>query len=132
MKTKLALLGSFLVLGLAAGCGSDDEEEPAQQPAQEPKQEAPAAEGAAVSMKDITFKPDAINVKKGEAVTWTNDDSVGHDVTKKGGPGAEFKSGDPGGMQAGDTFKQTFTTAGKVDYVCTVHPNMTGTVTVGR
>jgi plastocyanin len=33
-------------------------------------------------------------------------------------------------MNEGDTFQQTFKEAGKYDYVCTVHPNMTGTVEV--
>ena len=56
-------------------------------------------------------RPEAvISVETGGAVTWTNDDTVGHDVTKKGGPGADFKSGEPGGMQGGDTFEQTFAT----------------------
>jgi len=33
-------------------------------------------------------------------------------------------------MNVDDTFEQTFDAAGKVDYVCTIHPNQTGTVTV--
>ena len=66
----------------------------------------------------------------GGTVTWVNDDSVGHDVTKSGGPGPDFSSGEPGAMAAGDTFDHKFEAAGKIDYVCTVHPGMKGTVTV--
>jgi plastocyanin len=66
-----------------------------------------------------------VTVKAGDKVTWTNKDSVGHDVT-----GDNFKSGDSGGLQNGDTFSHTFDKKGKFDYVCTVHPGMTGSVTV--
>jgi plastocyanin len=64
-------------------------------------------------------------VKAGDTVTWTNNDTVGHDVT-----GDDFGSGDPGALQNGDTFEFTFEKAGTFDYVCTVHPGMEGTVKV--
>jgi plastocyanin len=130
MPKWIALLCSFLALSLAAaGCGGDDEEEgEAQQ--QQPAGGGGGGEAAAVKMSGIKFAPDSVTVARGDTVTWTNDDNVGHDVTKTGGPGAAFKSGDPGGMMKGDTFSQTFDTPGKVEYVCTVHPNMKATVTV--
>ena len=81
-------------------------------------------------MIDTTFEPADVTIVKGGTVEWGNVDSVGHDVTKTGGPGPDFKSGESGGMAQGDTFKQTFNTPGKVEYVCTVHANMKGTVTV--
>ena len=31
-------------------------------------------------MKDIKFDPGTVTIKAGGTVTWTNDDSVGHDV----------------------------------------------------
>jgi plastocyanin len=84
---------------------------------------------ASVAMKNIAFNPKSLSVAKGTTVKWTNDDSVNHDVTKTGGPGPKFASGS-GNIAKGDTFEQTFDTAGKVDYVCTVHPNMTASITV--
>jgi plastocyanin len=135
MNKWLALIGSFLAL-LVAGCGGDDEEKESSGGSAPPPAETESSAGAGgganvtVSMKEIQFKPASATVSKGGTVTWSNDDSVGHDVTKKGGPGPDFKSGDPGGMQAGDTFKQKFDTAGKIDYVCTVHPAMTASLTV--
>jgi plastocyanin len=128
MIRPLALLFACLTLGLAvAACGGDDDGDSGN--ADTKAQPAPTAEGeaggAAVSMKDIKFNPGEVTVKPGETVTWTNDDSVGHDVTADG-----FKSGDPGGMQQGDTFEHKFDKAGTFDYVCTVHPGMKGTVLV--
>jgi plastocyanin len=140
MTKWLAMLMSCLALGLVVtACGDDDDDgggggadtaEPA--PSGGAKKEEPAAAGKTVevAMKDIAFDPDTITVKKGTTVKWTNEDSVGHDVTKSGGVGPDFSSGDAGGLQQGDTFEEKIKTPGKIDYVCTVHPNMTGTINV--
>jgi len=140
MKKTLLLVFACLALGLVAtGCGGDDEadgggssaDQPAETAADTPSAEAGPAKGAvAVSMKGIAFNPPDVTVKKGGTVTWTNDESVGHDVTKEDGPGPDFSSGNPGAMGEGDTFAHTFDTAGEIASVCTVHPHMTGTVPV--
>jgi plastocyanin len=80
---------------------------------------------ASVAMKGIAFKPASVTINKGDTVTWTNGDQVGHDVTAD-----DFNSGDPGGIGNGESYKYTFKTAGTFDYVCTVHPGMKGTVIV--
>jgi len=88
---------------------------------------APAATGGggSVTMKSIQFHPASVKVKAGDTVTWTNEDSVGHDVTSKG-----FKSGSAGGIEPGQSFKHKFAKAGTFTYVCTVHPGMEGTIVV--
>ncbi len=137
MTKWLALLISCLALGLVGvGCGDDDDDsggdsaETAEQPAEEPAGGGGAAGPAVeVGMSEIQFKPKDVTVAKGGTITWTNNESVPHDVTKEDGPGPDFTSG-KGNMQKGDTFDQKFDVAGKINYVCTVHPNMVGTVTV--
>jgi plastocyanin len=138
MAKWLAVLCSVLALTfVAAGCGGDDDEDEGgggggtqAQPEKPSGGGGGGGKAAEVTLKNIQFEPASVTVSKGGKVTWTNDDTVGHDVTKTGGPGPAFKSGDSGGMAQGDTFSQTFTTPGKVQYVCTVHANMKGTVTV--
>ncbi len=76
-------------------------------------------------MEGIKFVPPEVTVAAGDTVTWTNNDTVGHDVT-----GDDFSSGEAGAMGGGDTFEFTFDQAGTFDYVCTVHPGMEGSVTV--
>jgi len=142
MRRLLALLLALLALVVvAAGCGGGDDDggdngngggnAPA---AEEPT--APSADqdgggsggtgpGTQVSMKDIKFNPGTVTIKAGGKVTWTNDDSVGHDVTAD-----DFKSGSPGGIEGGSTFSHVFKKAGTYDYVCSVHPGMEGTVKV--
>ena len=142
MKRLLALLLALLALAVvAAGCGGGDDDDgdggngggnaPA---AEEPA--APSADhdregsggtgpGTQVSMKAIKFNPGTVTIKAGGKVTWTNDDSVGHDVTAD-----DFESGSPGGIEGGSTFSHTFKKAGTYDYVCSVHPGMKGSVKV--
>jgi plastocyanin len=133
MNRWLALLLACMALSVVvAGCGGDDEEsggdaQTTEQPADEGGGGGDAGSGGGkeVSMKKIKFNPASVTVKAGQTVTWTNNDTVGHDVT-----GDDFNSGDPGGLQNGDTFAHTFDKAGTFDYVCTVHPGMEGSVTV--
>jgi plastocyanin len=132
MRKLLAMAAACLALGLVAGCGGDDEEEEAA-PAPEEAPQIDAARGKTVevAMKDIKFDPESLTVKKGTTVKWTNEDSVGHDVTKTGGVGPSFESGEPGAMKKGDTFEQSFTSPGEVEYVCRIHEStMKGSVTV--
>jgi plastocyanin len=137
MNRWLALLLACLALGLVvAGCGDDDDDdggggngaETTEQPADEGGGSGGAEAGGGgteVSMEDTSFQPGNVTVKAGDSVTWTNNDSIGHDVTAD-----DFESGEPGAMNEGDTFAHTFDTAGTFDYVCSVHPGMEGTVKV--
>jgi plastocyanin len=76
-------------------------------------------------MQNIAFDPKAVTVKVGQKVTWTNDDSVDHNVTSQSGE--TIKSDNFG---KGGTFSFTPKKAGKISYVCTIHPGMTATLTV--
>ena len=136
MKKLLALLIACLALTIAA-CGDDDDDDGGGSTGtatteQTDTGKAPSGGGgggetAEVDIPDISFEPDSLTVKAGTTVTWTNSDDIPHTVTKDGGPGAEFDSGN---LAAGDTFEQTFDEAGKVDYVCQIHPGQAGSVTV--
>jgi plastocyanin len=139
MTRWLALLLACMALGLVvAGCGDDDDDDGGGGGAATTEEPAGGGGGddgggggggggggAEVSMEGIAFNPAEVTVGVGDTVTWTNNDSVGHDVTAD-----SFSSGDPGGLSGGDTFEQTFDEAGTFDYVCTVHPGMEGSVVV--
>src|SRR5271170_2144408 len=78
---------------------------------------APVA-GNAVSIDNFAFVPATLTVAAGSTVTWTNQDEEPHTVVANDG---SFRS--PGmGSQA--TYSHTFATAGKFDYVCSIHPFM--------
>ncbi len=128
--TKLfALMLACLALALAA-CGGDDDSggSTKNQPADSG---SGASGGAQVSLENIQFNPNDITVKPGETITFTNNESVPHDVHKQSGPGGDFSSGADGGMQQGDTFELKLDKPGTYEYVCHVHaPGMAGTITV--
>jgi plastocyanin len=78
-----------------------------------------------IDMHNIQFAPKSQTVKVGQKVVWANKDTVAHNVTAKSG--ASFKSKDFG---KGATFSFTPTKPGTINYVCTIHPGMDGTLTV--
>ena len=129
MNSKLAL-SALLSLTLAlAACGDSEEKKTGGGGAGGGGGGGAAKQSASVKEADIQFAPKAVTVAKGGTVTWTNEDTAPHDVTKVSGPGPKFASG-KGDMKKGDTYKHKFNTAGTIKYMCTVHPTMTGEVVV--
>ena len=86
---------------------------------------APAATNA-VLIRDFAFSPATLTVPVGTTVTWTNQDQDPHTVTSTGS-GGPLRSPT---LQQGQSYRYTFNTPGHYDYLCTIHPFMTATVTV--
>jgi plastocyanin len=121
--TALALsttLGGFVVTSVSAQGGSN----------------VSIVEGAS-TMADKGWSPNPVNVKVGDTVTWTNDDSQAHTVTS----GKDSSDPDLGKvfdsspnfnplLAPKQTFQHKFTTAGEVPYFCQLHPTMIGKVVV--
>jgi plastocyanin len=132
MTKLIALTLACLALGLAA-CGGDDDSggDSGNGGSSTGQSGGSSGGGTTVSMENIQFSPKDLTVKPGETITFTNDESVPHDVHKESGPGADFSSGADGGMQQGDTFDLKLEKPGTYEYVCHVHaPGMAGTITV--
>jgi plastocyanin len=88
---------------------------------------APAAAAThSVVIKQYSYGPGALSISQGDTVTWTNQDSVEHDVTVTKGP-MTFHSPM---LAKGQSWSHTFTAAGSYSYICSVHPDMRATVTV--
>src|SRR5262249_31836474 len=77
-----------------------------------------------VTIADFSFTPSSITVNAGDTVKWMNNGPSMHTVTSNTGA---FNSGT---LQSGQSFSFTFASAGTFAYHCTIHPFMTGTVTV--
>jgi plastocyanin len=82
--------------------------------------EAPAQ----VTIRSFAFGPQAITVRAGTTVTWINRDVEPHTVITDSD---KFRSE---ALDTGDSFSVTFDTAGTYGYFCSLHPHMTGAVTV--
>lgn len=76
-----------------------------------------------VTVADNQFSPADIQVSPGTTVTWTWAPNVAdHNVT--------FNDGTGSGNKSSGTFTRTFSSGGTFPYSCTLHPGMSGTVTV--
>jgi plastocyanin len=139
MKNRLAPILACFVLGLAVvGCG--DDEDGAGDDVSAPKAVkttggeksggsggAKAQKSVAVEVIDIDYEPREVTVAKGGTIEWTHTGNLPHTVTKDSGPGPDFSSDT---MNEGDTFEQKFDTPGTIEYVCKIHPQQRGTITV--
>ena len=85
--------------------------------------EAGSAAAGSVTMQDYRFSPSTVTVAPGDSVTWTNAGKQPHTATGDG-----F---DTGTLKPGASGSATFSDAGSFAYVCSIHPNMRGTVRVG-
>jgi plastocyanin len=115
---RLTTLMAVLILGaLITACSGSDTD----------STNAPEDGGGAdaeITIADFAFSgADSVNV--GDTVEVTNNDSVGHTWT------AVDEAFHSGTLASGDTFEFTFDEAGEFDYFCQIHPQMTGTITVG-
>jgi plastocyanin len=90
-----------------------------------PAAAAPAAAGeVTIRLEHFMFAPGTITVPAGATVRWQNLDGEPHTVVSVEGL---FRSG---ALDQGDTYAYTFKVAGRYRYVCSIHPQMLGTIVV--
>lgn len=69
-----------------------------------------------VIIKNFSFTPHNLTVKKGTTVTWVNQDSVAHTIKSD-----SFNSNV---LNNGDKFEYRFNEPGTYEYSCGIHPSM--------
>ena len=79
-----------------------------------------------VSIAKFAYGPKEITVPPGTKIVWTNHDDTPHTVT------SNDKSFASKGLDTDDKFEHTFASEGDFNYICTVHPFMTGVVHVRK
>lgn len=85
---------------------------------------AAAAADHRVVIEGMAFTPKVVAVKPGDTITWVNQDIVVHNVTAAA---AGIKSGD---LKPGQSWRHTVRRGASFDYLCSLHPVMTGRVEV--
>lgn len=83
---------------------------------------AQPADPARIVVKDFMFQPMSLTVKAGSTVTWTNMDEEPHTVAS-----SLFRSS---ALDTKDSFSFKFEKTGTFTFVCTIHPQMVGTIVV--
>jgi plastocyanin len=112
MKRLPTRLVAFAALGAGAAVGGQAVAAP--------------SPGRSVTLRDVAFSPASLSVSRGTTVTFRwRDDNIEHNVISKGTK--RFPS-----IAARETGSRsrTFTKAGTYRYVCTLHPGMSGRITV--
>lgn len=104
-RRRLVAVSGALVLALGVGAGTV------------------GAADRDVAISGFSFSPRTVTVGVGDSVTWTNSDAQTHTATS----GTAWDTGDIGN---GESASITFRRAGTYDYICAIHPTMTGTVVV--
>ena len=79
-----------------------------------------------VQAVDYGFSPGQMTVKLGTTVSFVNGGNDGHDVTGTG-PGGEWRSGP---LAPSERYSRQFNLVGTYNYVCTIHPEMRGSIIV--
>lgn len=124
MRRRLA---AVLVLGVAAalpGCGGSGGGGPgggAAAPSATPSPSPPPRQ--TVQIRNYAYAPQHVTVPVGTTVTWVQDDATLHTVTDTG----VFDSGP---LSRGQRYSHTFRVSGTYAYHGTIHPGMSGSVTV--
>jgi plastocyanin len=142
MRSILTVLGLSLLL-ITSGCGGGDGDgaengapgrgtdtvigEGAPGSATGPVGSATKGSGdVTIDMREMQFQPQEVTVRVGEEVTWVNRDTVQHDaVNEQDGEGPRSEL-----LDQGQTYSFGPESAGRIDYVCTIHPGMEGTLNV--
>ncbi len=84
----------------------------------------PAVQGPyEIWISERDYNPSLLTVPVGTTVTWVNKSSDSHTVTS---PIGLFDAG----LSAGQSWNYTFTQPGVYDFVCSPHPEMSGSITV--
>jgi len=117
MKMRaLAALAVVVLLGVGlVGCGS---KAGTGTPATTPT----TGQAVTIVEQDYAFTPSSLTVKVGDVVTFVNKDSTVHRVSIDGQ--------DLGQQSTGKSVTWTATKAGTFPFSCTIHPDMTGQMTV--
>jgi plastocyanin len=84
----------------------------------------PAPSGATISIQNFSFSPVSLTVPVGATVSWKNLDGEPHTVKSID---EQFRSG---ALDQNDSFTFKFVKTGTYRYVCSIHPQMVGTVVV--
>jgi len=119
------LLAVALAGGFLTSCGSSTPAGNNTTPTPTPTTPADVVISVSGINGNMSFSPASATVKVGQKVAWKNTDSTTHRMLDNGGA---FDSGSVGPNTSSTIV--TLNTAGTFPYHCSIHPSMTGTLTV--
>jgi plastocyanin len=85
---------------------------------------AATADADRILIRQFMFQPTTLTIKAGATVTWLNQDEEPHTVVSASGL---FRSA---ALDTNEQFSFTFRKPGSYPFVCSIHPQMIGTIIV--
>jgi plastocyanin len=85
----------------------------------------PGAGEVDIAIMDFSFVPEAVTVPVGTRIKWANMDASEHKVAN-----VDHTLFNSPYLHTGESFSYTVTGAGTIEYMCTLHPTMRGTIVV--
>ena len=84
---------------------------------------------AEIAIENFAFSPARVTVEPGTAVTWSNRDEEPHNIVNVPAAGQPrvFRSQ---AVDGGDKYSFVFNQPGTYSYICSIHPQMQGTIVV--
>ncbi|SRR5258708_14580149 len=86
------------------------------------------AAGVAIGQHNLKFSQAKVAVRRGDTVTFSNNDDVTHNISVRGAAGTDTE--DLGLQKPGVQVSHRFDQAGVYSVVCSIHPRMRLTVSV--
>ena len=138
MKNSIIILGITIVLVIVCGCTqSAAPVQPTTPPTMQvqtsalptatiirPPQTTNSVSANTIRIKNFAFDPANITVKAGSIVRWVNGDAVPHRIQFDDKHISAFI------LAPSESWSQKFDVPGIYPYICLIHPEMHGTVTV--
>ena len=78
---------------------------------------------ATIVIENMRFTPAVLQARSGDTITWQNRDLVPHTATAAG-------TFDSKVIEPGKSWSYVIERAGRVEYVCKLHPSMTGALVI--
>ena len=134
MLRLLCVGGACVALAFGAGCGDEDEDTGGGGSAGTQESAAPETTGTSdsatagdmtITIKDFAFEPQDVQAEVGQKITWVNEDDAPHNAVQQGGDELKTKT-----FGKGESDSVTLDKPGTIEYICTVHPEMQGTIEV--
>jgi plastocyanin len=133
---KVIITGVLVVVALVVGgsvwfwLGSSHRKVEVNQDSTDQRADLTVEKSVAIKIRDLSFTPPNIKIKKGTKVTWTNEDTIGHNVLADDPTNTGGLPTDRPLLGRTDTFSHTFQTVGTFRYHCGAHSFMRGSVEV--
>jgi plastocyanin len=83
----------------------------------------------AVEVEDMAYQTNAVKIKAGYTIIWTNNDLTTHTVTERNpSTNVPTEGFDSGSLSSDQSYKHVFDKAGTTEYHCTLHLTIIGMI----